>query len=437
MDPSMRDPTLASGTGSGAPGRHRDWMRRSLRDVLLLRSIAWVVLLAALLLLYRVVGDETLPWPVWGVAAGIFLFTGASAWRLRRGAAVSERTFLQQLLVDLLGLALMLAWTGGSANPLASLLLLPVVVSAATLGLAGRWLTLGVAVGAYTALLFLHRPLPSSGDAAWDFQIHIWGMWLGFVVAAGLVASFVARIAWALREKDRALAALRESALRSDRLGALGALAAGTAHELATPLGTMAVTVGELQHDSGASESVRAGLALLRGQIARCKETLARMADDAGQVQAGSGRRVRLDAFLEDLVQRWAALRPDVPLRSRIDGARPAPLLVLDRSLDQALLTVFDNAADADPHGGVDFEGEWDRCALRLCVRDRGQGLAASVRPHLGRVVRSTKRGGLGLGLVLAEANLARLGGEIRLRDRPGGGVRAEITLPLAPFEMR
>ena len=436
MDGSSRDAIAVPSHGNEALGRQSDWLRRSLRDVLLLRSIAWTVLLAALLLLYRLVGGESLPRPVWGVAAGVFFFTGASAWRLRRGAAVSEKTFLQQLLADLLGLSMVLAWTGGSANPLASLLLLPVVVSAATLNLAGRWLTLGVAVGAYTALLFLHRPLPSSGDAAWDFQIHIWGMWLGFVAAAGLVASFVARISWALREKDRALAALREAALRSDRLGALGALAAGTAHELATPLGTMAVTVGEMQHAAGASETVRSGLALLRTQISRCKETLARMAHDAGQVQAGSGRCQRLDVYLEDLVQRWTALRPEVPLRVRIDGAQPAPLLVLDRALDQALFTVLDNAADADPRG-IDFEGGWDREALRLQVRDRGEGLAACVRPSLGRAVRSTKSEGLGLGLLLAESNLARLGGKIRLCNRSGGGVRAEISLPFAPFETR
>jgi len=409
----------------------RSWPRRNLRDVLTLRAIAIGGVALALGFAYPALGGR-LPLPVIGVIASLAVFTLASGFRLARGAPVSERTFLVQLLADLVALAAIFYFTGGSSNPFVSLFILPITVAAATLGRRARWVTVGAAVAAYTALMFRHVPLPESGRPSFDFAVHVWGMWCGFVLSAGLVAFFVARIANALRAHDRDLSEAREQVLRADRWLALGTLAAGAAHELGTPLATMAVLTTELEKDPLTASEQIGTFRLLRRQIDRCKKILARMAVDAGEVQADEGRSVRIDRYLGGLLQQWQALRPNARLRSEFSGSEPAPRILADRTVDQAILAILDNAADASAHD-VKLEACWDGGNLRIAVRDRGEGISTDVRRDAGHTIATTKaaEGGLGLGLFLARASLERLGGKIHLRDRQQGGVCAEITLPL------
>jgi two-component system sensor histidine kinase RegB len=135
--------------------------------------------------------------------------------------------------------------SGGAANPLISLLLVPVTVAA--LSLSGT-LTAAVAalsIALYTFLVWFYLPL-SVADAERATRLHLAGMWLTFVVSVAMIAWFIARMTASVRERDRHLAAAREKALRDERVVALGALAAGAAHELGTPLATIAVVIGDL-----------------------------------------------------------------------------------------------------------------------------------------------------------------------------------------------
>jgi len=342
-----------------------------------------------------------------------------------------DPSLLPGLLTDLAALSILLYFTGGSTNPFVSLLLLPIIAAAVSLEGSSRWILVAVGIASYTGLLFFYRPLPPSSPSSWAFAVHVWGMWAGFVVSAGSLTFFVARIGRDLRRRDRELAMARERALRADQVVALGALAAGSAHELGTPLATMAVLVGELQRELPGQ---RSELALLREQIDRCKGILARMAEDAGQVRAEAGRRVRVDRFLQSVLEEWRTRRPRVRVKLHWSGRQPVPEMVADASVGHALLAVLDNAADAYPEA-VGVEASWSRQRLHIAVLDRGRGLTRSQREQLGRGVarvRATRRG-MGLGLLIARASVERLGGQLRLQAREGGGVRAEIGLPLVP----
>ncbi len=374
-----------------------------------------------------------LPLSVLGVS--VLLYTLYALHWLPKRSGVGEKAILAEAAIDLVSLTAALYLTGGSSNPLVSLLLLPVTVATATLRPTLSWSVAATAAGCYTFLMFLHRPFAMDHHSAGAFELHIWGMWYGFLLSALLVALFVARIGMTLRQHDDALAKAREETLRNEQWLAVGTLAAGTAHELGTPLSTMAVISADLADEYQDEPELADRLKVLRSQVERCKGILSRMAMDAGEVRADAGRVMALDDYLAELLDDWRLLRPGVRVNARWEGTRPAPQIVADRGLTQAIHNILNNAADASPEA-VEVEASWDPLRLRIEVHDHGEGLADAVRDRIGEPLVSGKseQGGMGLGLYLARTLLERLGGEVELSPRQPSGVLARIRLPLAPL---
>jgi two-component system sensor histidine kinase RegB len=359
--------------------------------------------------------------------------------RQRKGKPVTEQNITTHLLIDILGLTVLLFFTGGSANPFVSLLLLPVTVAAALLKPRYTWVIAAEAAICYTLLMFIHlHPLsihvhpPHWNHTGMTFTLHIWGMWLGFLLSAAVVAYFVTKMGATLREHDRELAEARANALQANQMVMLGTLAAGTAHELGTPLATMAILAREIEEDYTGEPELTERIRVLRGQVSRCKEILSRMAERAGQAQADAGRQLSLDHYLEEILGEWRKLHPETPLRKQCAGSSPAPRIIADRTVTQAIANVLNNAADAARHA-VEFEARWEPAMLRIEVRDDGDGLPKALREHIGKPFVTTKKtgSGMGLGLYLAQSTLQRLGGSLQLLDRASKGVIVKIELPL------
>jgi signal transduction histidine kinase len=152
-------------------------------------------------------------------------------------------------------------------------------------------------------LFYFHVPLQSL-HVAHDFGLHLFGMWVNFLMSALIIAWLVARMARAIRTRDAEIARQREDALRNERIVALGTLAAGAAHELSTPLSTMAVVLGEMAHDHRASDgALSRDIAALRTQVDVCKHTITRMVAAAGQARAeGGGAQPVIDALVGEQV---------------------------------------------------------------------------------------------------------------------------------------
>ena len=228
--------------------------------------------------------------------------------RLRRPWPIRDAELFAQLALDVLVLTALLYYTGGSTNPFAPLYLLPLTLTAAALTRTYTWAMAGLTVACYSALLFVYVPLPGTHAVhGEEFQLHVVGMWLGFLLSAGLIAWFAVKMAATLRSRDRLVSAMREQELTHERVLALGTLATGAAHELGTPLSTMAVLVKDLTPGKAVAAET---LSILRNQIARCKEILSSLSAAAGQVRAEAGSSRPLDAWLEELMQRWQSLRP-------------------------------------------------------------------------------------------------------------------------------
>lgn len=366
--------------------------------------------------------------PMLGIVALQAAFNLFSRQRLGRGGAVGDGELFAQLCVDITALTLLLFFSGGAANPLVSLYLPGIAVAAVVLPGRFAWSVAALSVAAYTVLVFWHVPLPVT-DAERATRLHLAGMWLIFVASAALIGWFVARMAAAIRSRDRELAAAREEALRNERIVALGNLAAGAAHELGTPLATMAILVGELGRNAEAGAELQEDLSLLRSQIEHCKGIITGLAARAGQIRAEGGAALGLDRWLAQLVERWRDMRPHAEAKVSLHGTA-APRVAGEATLEQALLNLFNNAADAGG-GEIEIEAEWDSDRLRLEVRDRGPGFDENVLLAAGRAFVTTRAEGTGIGLFLAHAAIERLGGRLVLANRAGGGAVSRVELPL------
>jgi two-component system sensor histidine kinase RegB len=388
------------------------------------------------------------------LTAGLALATLFTWWRTRQPWPVTDAELAGHLLIDIGVLTGLLYFTGGSTNPFVTLYLIPLSIAAAMLPAAYTWVVAGVTLACYTCLLFLHLPLPQgpgsfallatlfpSGlpsslpgehdahGAQADFNLHVLGMWFNFALSAVLIAWFVARMAQSLRERDQRLAAAREEALRNEQLVALGTLAAGAAHELGTPLSTMAVIAKELERDHVNDSALVEDLRLLRAQTERCKAILTSLT-----ARAEETTRSACEDYLHKLIEQWQLLRPQIEVKTHFAGIQPAPAITLERTLDQALLNLLNNAADVSPQD-IEFDGRWDTAQLTLEIRDRGPGISAEVAARAGEAFFTTKGpgGGLGIGLFLANATIERFGGRVNLFNREGGGACVRVTLPLQP----
>lgn len=413
------------------PATHHTTPALNLRRILGLRNIAIAGLTLAVIVLSL---DMNLPWASLVVIAGVLGLLGFASWlRLKLPRPVTEREFFAHLLVDVFILTGLLYFTGGSTNPFTSLFLLPMTIAAVVLPTRYVWVMAVLTLVCFSALMFFYVPLPDFHGLHSHVDMHVLGMWFGFLLSAVLLCYFIIKMSSTLRERDAVLAKAREELLQSERILALGTLAAGVAHELGTPLSTMAVLVNDLEHEYARAPELGAKLNILRSQIDRCKKILSTMSISAGQARAEQGRDLALDYYIEGILADWQAARPGVRVAYTASGPRPAPRMVTEHTVEQALLNILNNAADASPDN-VTVQADWDTERLTLSVCDRGAGLSELATARAGEAFFTTKQPGqgLGLGLFLAHATLRRFGGSVHLYNREGGGVCTQVVLPIA-----
>ncbi|MFD1217500.1 sensor histidine kinase [Microbulbifer celer] len=407
----------------------------NLRRLTALRAIALGGYIAASVLL-----GDTLSTPALAFVGLGAVTTVISGWRGRR-QSLQQLEFFGHLLMDWLWLPPLLAFSGGAANPFVTYLLVPLTIAAATLPRTYSWLMAILSIAIYTGLMVMFPGAESSAHGphgghvngaatGMDFYRHLLGMWATFVFSALLIAGFVNRMAETLRQRDRHLHQLRQEQARREQILSLGTLAAGTAHELASPLQTIALLVEELQARQENSSALNEDLTLLQQQVNLCKEALAQLRERARDPEQ-SEEVQPVSAFIARCLERWQLLRPDARFRLQCDGPADTQAC-LPLTLEQALINLLNNAADAcrEP---VSIAAQWDVRQLEIAVTDRGPG----VNP-----ARAGESRGFGIGLILGEAALAQLGGALTVNDaEPGRGsgtvarIRLPIRLPNNPSE--
>ncbi|WP_253194579.1 ATP-binding protein [Hydrogenophaga sp. A37] len=371
--------------------------------------------------------------PMLWVLAGLAAFNLLSQLRCRNQRPVTSVELLLTLLVDVGALTALLYLSGGATNPFVFLFLLQVILGAVLLPVWATWVMVGVTTLCFAglALLALPLPLPLDHDRGLASP-YTQGMLICFVLNAVLLVVFVTRIAGNLRERDTRLALLRQRAAEEDHVVRMGLLASGAAHELGTPLSTLAVILGDWQHlpHFSSEPELANDVAEMQAQVARCKSIVSGILLSAGEARGESSGETTVCAFLDQVVQAWRERRPGANLQYHNGFGRDLPM-VADSAIQQMIGNVLDNAHEASP-GAVWFEARRENGLLTLTVWDQGPGFAPHLLPQIGKPYQSSKGhpgGGLGLFLVF---NVARtLGGAVAVRNLDEGGAQVRITLPL------
>ncbi len=358
------------------------------------------------------------------------IYTARRLRQAQQGRVISEGFLAAQLSVDIMALAILLYCSGGAFNPFVSLFLLPLAIAAAILPLGYTVSLVILTIFLYASLMTDSIPLP---PVPVGFEgvvsLHIFGMWINFVLSACLIAGFITYLSNKVRATDHQLARTRESNLRQEQVLALGTLAAGTAHELGTPLSTIAILAAELE--AQAPEALREDLLLLSQQVSQCKQILSTMLQKVELAKTQELTLISAGQLLENVLEKFQILRPSIIVKAPVFARQGLSLVACDTTLEQALLNLLNNAADASS-GSVEISLSNNNHKVIIDILDRGLGFPEEVLAQMGEEFITTKgEQGMGIGLFLANATLERLGGDIAFLARDGGGAIARVMLPI------
>lgn len=373
--------------------------------------------------------------------------------------ATGERLIGAILVFDLFLLTGLLYFSGGPANPFSIFYIVSISLAAAVLRPRWAWSLTLLAAGCFSSLFLRHVSVAAlshhSGEAmvtamshehgdhhhhhhvmaTEPMALHLRGMLIAFAGAACFVAYFVTRMRTELDQRDLQLAEAERRKSKAERLDSLVTLAAGAAHELASPLATIAVIARELENELGESAVLTATREDVRAicvEVERCREIIASLSAQAGTSIGESWSRFSV----KDLV---AAIEVEEPWRGRLRVDLPVTVSLLQlrlprQALVQSLRSIVRNAWEASsPTGAIQLaaiqENEW----LRISIQDHGPGIRPDVLDRLGEPFLTSKPhgSGLGLGFFLARRVMDQLGGRLEVRSEMDRGTKVTFVFPL------
>jgi two-component system sensor histidine kinase RegB len=337
------------------------------------------------------------------------------------------------LTLDSLLLTAMLHAAGGANNPFSVVYLVYIALAATVLGPRWTWFLAALSVGCFGLLFALQDPHAGALHNAEDMKVHLRGMWLAFSAAAVLTAYFVVKLSTTIERRDAAIADMKARVARHERLAAVTTMAAGAAHELGTPLATIAVASRELEHairglPAAHREPLVEDAALIRSELERCRAILDRLSADTGHRRGEEPVELRAGDVVRDIV---GALTRDQQARVQVRAPENGAAVRLPRSaLLQVAQNLLRNALDAGD-GAVEFLFEATPSGVRMVVRDHGKGMTRDVLERVGEPFFSTKPpgGGLGLGVFIARTLSEQMGGRLSMESQPGQGTTATVEI--------
>jgi two-component system sensor histidine kinase RegB len=356
-----------------------------------------------------------------------------------RGGGGRERTQSREvhewhiavlMMLDVAILTGLLFLSGGPHNPFGILYCVQIALATVLLHARWPWILTGLSFIGFGILLVAHRPLeiPEDNRAV--------GVWVALGVASAFVVHFLLRITASLAEREAELTQARGLAARQERLASLATMAAGAAHELSTPLGTVALAAKELERalakiDDPKGPDLASDARLIREQVGRCRAILEQMQQGAGTV----GENVEACTVAELLDETMVGIRAAPTVHRDVPSdLETASLRLPPRAVSQALRSLVTNAQDASSSSGstVVVSVRKHDSILSITIRDRGQGIPADVLVRIGEPFFTTKAPGrgMGLGLFLARAVIEGVGGTLEITSTAGQGTEVSVRLP-------
>jgi two-component system sensor histidine kinase RegB len=350
------------------------------------------------------------------------------------------------LAFDTVQLTVLLFLTGGLENPFSFMILAPTVIAATALP-PRMTLMIGVlAAACATLMVFAHFPLPWASDEPMTFPpLYIMGIWFSILLATGFIGIY----AWQVAEESRRLAdALTATELvlaREQHLSQLDGLAAAAAHELATPLSTIAVVAKELERAVGPDSPHSEDVGLLREQIQRCRDILAKLTELSTHAPGEPFDRLKISALIEEVIAPHRDFGIDIEVVLP-DDRTSEPMSARNPALLYGLGNLVENAVD---FAGLKVEVamRWSANQVTITIADDGPGFSPEIMGRIGEPYVTT-RGikpmstdtdpiGLGLGFFIAKTLLERSGATLALANRnpPETGAVVRVRWNRADFE--
>jgi two-component system sensor histidine kinase RegB len=398
----------------------------SLRLVVVVAQTS-LVLIATMLL--------SLPLPISDCIALIAAaaFVNVAIWLTRRRVDwLSERETTALIAFDVVQLSLLVAVTGGLANPFALMLVAPTLLSAMTLGRIATLLIGAFSILSLSLVIGWHGPPPlPTGVAAPEALFQI-GVWTATTAAICLVVVFGGRIAGENRNMADALVATHLAVAREHHMTSLGALAAAAAHELGSPLGTISVIARELANEVTPDDPLREDVDLLLAETERCRQIMGQLAQRPDDADADSYLAPSIVDVIETLIADLADTRVPIQLHASALDEALVPRVARRAEVARGIASYLRNATQF-ARGRVTIAIEWSVRQCAVAIEDDGPGFAPAISDRLGEPWLSTRRGvdgHLGLGVFIAETLLGRSGATVTYGRATIGGARVAIRWP-------
>ena len=372
--------------------------------------------------------------PVGGTIALSALLNLAVSLGRPASARIDDREATIFLAFDIVQLAVLLYLTGGLANPFVLLLMAPVTIGATILSLASNVALSLLTIVSIGLLGVLHQPLPWNGTPPELPEIYQAGVWVGLTLTTLLVTLYGWRLAEEARQMNDALLAAQAALAQEQRMSALGALAAAAAHELGTPLSTIAVVTKEMMREVEADDPLREDVELLSSESERCRSILARLTvDPAGDV-SDAYVLVPLPALIEAAAEHYKREGIGITFASGPIGEgvpTTAPIQLRSPEIMQGIGNIVGNAvsfANHEVHIATRWTTEWSEVE----VSDDGPGFSEALLDELGTPFISTRQGvegHMGLGVFIAKTLLERTGATVSFGNRSARDSGAAVAV--------
>ncbi|MFK7734404.1 MAG: sensor histidine kinase [Pirellulaceae bacterium] len=380
----------------------------------------------------------------------------------RRGMQPSDKLPREQvisglLLSDVVVLTGMLYISAGMANPFGLFYFVNIAVAGAMVSPAWAWAIWSTTVGGVTLLLFKSEPIDVLSAASLvaatpgnsDEGSPLWtipklGLWVSFATCSGVITFFITTLTGELRQREKALQDAEDDRLRARQLEGLATLATGAAHELATPMTTIAVVAKELSRALDkleAPEAIRDDAKLIRAELDQCRSILDRMTSAAGDAAGERLETIGPSDFIEECllgIRRRDRVQTEILSNSNAQTEAPSRKIRTGNLLPvqataQAVRNLIQNALDsASDDSQVSVRLSTTESDWKIEIQDHGEGMDVAVLARIGEPFFTTKEPGrgTGLGLYLTENVIRRLSGQLSFESEPGKGTVAQVTLP-------
>jgi two-component system sensor histidine kinase RegB len=428
----------------------------SMRRLILMRWVAVIGQAAALLVVHFGVGFDLPIVPALAIVATSALINLGHVVLRRPQRRLSERDATITLAYDVLQLGLLLFLTGGLQNPFAILMIAPVTVAATILSRRSVIFLCILAIGAVSLLTLEHRPLPWHGIAPELPPIYVFGISIALVLSTIFIAAFAWSVAGEARRIRDAFAATQLALAREQRISAVGALAAAAAHELGSPLGTIAVIAKELVRELPADSPYAEDAALLLSQSDRCRTILAELSHRPEAEGSSPFTRLPISALVEAAGAPYRASGVHV-IYATATSTGEEPQVARRPEIMHGLGNLIQNAIQFASRE-VTATIAWDPDAVTVEIVDDGPGFPSHLLPRLGQPYLSSRapppsakpppakpadRHGepageaqhMGLGIFIAQTLLERTGARLDFGNLPEGGAQVVVHWPRAALE--